>query len=239
MVHYGSAGSLIRLTQNASYLLNAQGYGDDDGIQWCAGLMRSGKQLEAISKLMSGHLPTETSDNILGYLDSTINVNNQTSTSSVFLFDTGQPKNFATVTAPLASFLAIPLTATPSDLYRSILEGFGYRIRESAEKYNLISDKIRWYGAGGGIQSNVWCQIVTDIVGKVQRVCPDADSAIGGALIAGSACNLFDLEKVINQRIIHSRLYQPQRHLQSAYDMQYQKFLFVSQLLQQYRDRYS
>ncbi len=239
MIHYGSGGALSQLTKDIYYVLGAQTYvGGDEGVRWLMVLYRSGKQLERFSSLLYGQQTTSDSPNSLQYLSTAIDISRAASRPILFLHDTGQLQEFASASPILATFLEIPLDATVTDIYRAMLEGFGFRIRQCAENTGLTDRRLNWYAAGGGTQSHAWCQIVTDIVGHEQIVCSYADSALGGALMAGHATALFDLRKVIQKRIRHATVYRPQKHLCNYYDKQYKKYLHASQLLQSYREQY-
>ena len=238
MVYYGSCGLLIQLTQDANYLLGAQSYsGSDDGIRWHVVLPRSGKQLEQFSYLLQG--PDSGSHSLedrLQNFEASINVSEPLNSENLFLYDTGQVKEFITVSIPMATFLMIPVNACAPDLYRAMLEGFGYRIRYGAERAGVIDTQARWFAEGGGICSSIWCQIVTDILDHEQTICPDSGSALGTALIGGHATGLFNLQTVIEQRIEDAKVYRPQQHLRRFYDDGYKKYVHTIQLLQSYRE---
>lgn len=241
VVHYGSVGHLLQLSQDTDYLLGAQSYKNgDDGLKLIVGLARSGKQLEWFSKLVSG--PEQTTDPdphyFLRYFNTAVNPSKPAEKQILFFHDTGYPNELTSVSMPLATFLAVPLGATAIDLYRAILEGFGYRIRQGAESSGLTNVQSPWYAVGGGTQSAAWCQIVTDIVDRVQTVCSDAESAIGAALIAGYAADVFDLQKVIERRIADAVSYRPQSGLRHFYDQQYSRYLQAFQFLQSFREQF-
>jgi len=238
MIHYGSGGALSQLTKDINYVLGAQAYiGGDEGVRWLMVLYRSGKQLERFTNLLNWQQAKSESSVSLQYLSTLIDISRAPSRPILFLHDTGQSQEFAIARPMLATFLAIPLDATVTDIYRAMLEGFGFRIRQCAENTGLTECKLKWYAAGGGTQSHAWCQIVTDIINQEQIVCGYGDSAFGGALIAGHAVALFDLEKVIQNRIKHATVYRPQQHLRYYYDQQYQKYLYASRLLENYQEQ--
>jgi xylulokinase len=240
MTYYGSCGLLIQLTQDAKYLLGAQSYlGNDDGIRWHVVLPRSGKQLEQFGSLFQGSEPRSNSFDTLQNLEAYINASEPPSGETLFLHDTGQAKEFITVSVPMATFLMIPVNADVTQLFRAMLEGFGYRIRHGAESAGVINAQARWFAGGGGIRSSVWCQIVTDILDHEQIVSPDSDSALGTALIGGHATSLFDLQTVIEQRIERARVYSPQERLRRFYDERYKKYVHATHLLQSYREEES
>lgn len=237
VVHYGSVGHLLQLTQDTDYLLGAQRYTNgDDGLKLIAGLARSGKQLEWFSKLVSEQEQTTNPHYFLQHFDTAVNPLEPAEKQILFFHDTGYPNELASVSMPLATFLAVPLDATAIDLYRAILEGFGFRIRQGAESGGLINAQSPWYAVGGGTQSAAWCQIVTDIIGQEQTVCCDAESAIGAALIAGYASDMFDLQKVIERRIEDAVSYRPQLGLRHFYDQQYSRYRQAFQFLQSIRE---
>lgn len=238
LVHYGSGGAFSQLTRDILDVLGAQSYlGGNEGVRWLMVLPRSGKQIETYSHLFHRRQSTHDAD-LLEYLSASIDVSQPAGGQLLFFNDTGQPHEFIMASPMLATFLAVPLDATGPDFFRAMLEGFGYRIRQCAENAGVINSRLRWFAAGGGAKNAAWCQIVTDIVGHEQVICSYGDSAFGGALMAGHAINLFDLQEIIERCIQRARVYRPQAHLRHYYDNQYKKYQYICQFLQDYRERY-
>ncbi|WP_407342855.1 FGGY-family carbohydrate kinase [Pengzhenrongella phosphoraccumulans] len=76
---------------------------------------------------------------------------------------------------------------TRAHLYRSILEGVGFELRQHVERLEAVTgqpiESIR--AVGGGARSALWVQILANITGRPVRVCAQAEvSAAGAALLA-------------------------------------------------------
>src|SRR5664280_2947250 len=76
---------------------------------------------------------------------------------------------------------------THAHLYRSILEGVGFELRQHLERLEVVTgqriESIR--AVGGGARSPLWIRIVTDITQRSVRVCAaDEVSAAGAAALA-------------------------------------------------------
>jgi len=76
---------------------------------------------------------------------------------------------------------------THAHLYRSILEGVGFELRQHLERLEVVTgqriESIR--AVGGGARSPLWIRIVTDITQRPVRVCADPEvSAAGAAALA-------------------------------------------------------
>ncbi len=68
---------------------------------------------------------------------------------------------------------------------RAILEGLGHRI--VASQFDVGNGALAWGVAGGGANSHLWLQILSDVIGVKLRALPRARGAWPAALIAGSA----------------------------------------------------
>jgi len=92
-----------------------------------------------------------------------------------------------------AAFLGLSLAAGPGDIVRSVLEGVAFQIRENLEVMEAIGitiDELVLFG--GGAQSSLWSQLISDIAGKPATVTEMVDVANWGAcVLAGVGAGLF------------------------------------------------
>ncbi len=90
------------------------------------------------------------------------------------------------------TFAGLTLRHTRGHLYRAVLEGVGYGVRHHLEiMRELDAMPERIIAVGGGSQSDLWLQIVSDITGVRQLVPERAiGAAYGDALLAGLATGL-------------------------------------------------
>ncbi len=88
----------------------------------------------------------------------------------------------------------LTLSHTKFHLYRAVLEGIGYGFRHHVETIDDAGFSIdRVKAIGGGAQSDLWRQIVSDITGVVQEyVSNPVGSPPGGAYLAGMGVGVFD-----------------------------------------------
>jgi len=110
------------------------------------------------------------------------------------------------------------LTHTRDHLFRAALESVGYGIRHNMETFQSTGARIRRVVAvGGGAQSDIWPQIVSDIVGCEQEIpAVTIGACYGDAFLAGCALGLFRREdihdwvrpgRVIGGNALHRSLY--------------------------------
>jgi xylulokinase len=96
---------------------------------------------------------------------------------------------------PLAKgvFFGLSMSHTRAHLYRAILESYGYGIRHGLEETSRSQDVEvkRLIATGGGAQSPLWRQIVSDIVGVSQEYVARADAPLADAYLAGYGVGLF------------------------------------------------
>ena len=99
-----------------------------------------------------------------------------------------------------AAFLNVSLTTDRADLVRAVLEGVAYNLRwllEVADKFaGRRLEPLRVLG--GGAQSDLWCQIHADVLGRrVERVADPAVAQLrGAALYALVGLGRIDLDDV-------------------------------------------
>lgn len=97
-------------------------------------------------------------------------------------------------------FIGITLRHNKNDFIRAVLEGVAFSLKDSInllKDLKIVMNKGRLIG--GGAQSRIWSQIITDVLNiKLERVeCSDA--AFGVAMLAGVGINVFDsLEDAVN-----------------------------------------
>jgi sugar (pentulose or hexulose) kinase len=91
-----------------------------------------------------------------------------------------------------AAFIGLTLAAGPGDIVRSVLEGVAFQIRanlEVMEEMGIAIDKLILFG--GGAQSPLWAQMISDITGKPATTTDMVDVANWGAcILAGMGAGL-------------------------------------------------
>ena len=91
------------------------------------------------------------------------------------------------------AFLGLSLATSPADIVRSVLEGVAFQIRENLDVMESIGIPIdEMILFGGGSQSPLWAQIISDVSGLSATVAEMADVANWGAcILAGVAAGIF------------------------------------------------
>lgn len=98
-------------------------------------------------------------------------------------------------------FFGLTLAHTRAHLFRAVLEGIGYGIAQHFQVMAEIGATPREVMAvGGGTQSALWLQVVSDISGRAQKA-PSITigASYGDAFLAGLGVGLFDSYQAINQ----------------------------------------
>jgi xylulokinase len=117
----------------------------------------------------------------------------------------------------------LTLSHTPGDLYRAVLEGIGFGIRqllESFEAAGVPTDRLR--AAGGGTQNHLAMQVVSDVTGRPQDV---AAGPVGGALGAARlAANAVRLAAPDADWFVADRQVEPDQGTAATYDERYRLF---------------
>lgn len=116
----------------------------------------------------------------------------------------------------------LTLAHTRAHLFRAVLEGVGYGVRQNIEAFrDLGADVRRVVAVGGGAKGRTWLQIVSDISGEAQ-VLPEVTvgASYGDAFLAGLAAGVLRRED-LNRWIQISDTVQPDPLLKPEYDRLY------------------
>jgi len=93
------------------------------------------------------------------------------------------------------SFLGVGVQHDRAHFTRAVLEGVAFAIRDALESILATKqeiDEIRLIG--GGATSDLWAQIMADVLQHELLVLRDADAAFGSALMAGVSAGMFELK---------------------------------------------
>jgi xylulokinase len=94
-----------------------------------------------------------------------------------------------------ANFVGMGMVHEKKHFARSVLEGVAYSLNDcykiaQAMNPNIVDVRL----IGGGAKSNLWCQIVSDVIGVPVLRPKNDDSSFGGALLAGVGEGVFRSE---------------------------------------------
>ncbi len=124
-------------------------------------------------------------------------------------------------------FINMSNSTTRNHLARAMLEGITYNwrwLKESSEAF--IKHKFPyWRLTGGGALSDVWAQIMADVIGipMYQLEDPSNNTLLGIAFLAFNRLGLMSLDEVQN-KVRTKRIFEPIRANQEVYDRMYGQF---------------
>jgi len=124
-------------------------------------------------------------------------------------------------------FHNLSLATSRPQLARAVLEGVAYNSRwlhEAVERFvRRRLDPLRIIG--GGAQSDLWCQIHADVMGRtIERVAEPLHANLrGAAMFAGVALGGLDLERIDGLVAVDAR-FEPDTTVASTYDRLYAEF---------------
>ncbi len=124
-------------------------------------------------------------------------------------------------------FHNLGLATTRAHLVRAVLEGVAYNSRWLAEAVDRFTgtrlDPIRI--VGGGAQSDLWCQIHADVLGRtVEQVSlPMHANLRGAALAAGVSLGALTLSEAADAVVV-ARQFRPDPEARARYDQLYAEF---------------
>ncbi|MHA1130704.1 MAG: xylulokinase [Candidatus Helarchaeota archaeon] len=137
-------------------------------------------------------------------------------------------------------FINLSIENTRYDVIRAVLEGVSYNARWALQagveplvkKNGGKITEIRYIG--GGAVSDIWCQIMADILGKdiIQMANPLVSGTIGGALVAALGIGELNHFRDFKAKIPQKKRYSPNNANKEIYDKLYNAFRSVHRRLQ-------
>jgi xylulokinase len=129
-----------------------------------------------------------------------------------------------------AGFFNLSLSSTRAHLVRAVLEGVAYNSRwllAAVERFvNRRFDSINVIG--GGAKSDLWCQILADVLGREMRQVaePIQANVRGVALLTALALGHLDVDALAG-RVEIQHTYQPRPEAQRVYEPLFSEFLNI------------
>lgn len=125
------------------------------------------------------------------------------------------------------AILGLSLSTTRGDLLRAALEGVAFGVRHNVEAIEQETGKLgSIVGAGGGVMGSLWPKIVSDVLGRAQRLMPGTSAAVGDALLAGAGVSLYPPSSLndLAVRLARPRWVEPDPRVRDLYDQRYAMF---------------
>ena len=111
-------------------------------------------------------------------------------------------------------------------VFRALLEGVGFGVRHNLETFAALGAPVRrMVAVGGGAQTDVWLQIVSDIAG-VEQIVPRTTigASYGNAFLAGCAAGAIGRADIAAW-VREGHRIQPNRQHQARYDTLFAQYL--------------
>jgi xylulokinase len=124
-------------------------------------------------------------------------------------------------------FINLTTRTTRNHMARALLEGIAYNwcwLRESAETFSKYKFPY-WRLTGGGAASDVWAQIMADVIGipMHQEENPSHNTLLGIAFLAFNRLGMMSLEEIPN-KVRTKRIYEPNPENRAVYERMYAQF---------------
>lgn len=128
-------------------------------------------------------------------------------------------------------YFGLTLAHTRAHLYRAALEGIGHGVRHHLDVMGSIdATPSEVIAVGGGTQSELWLQVVSDICGVEQTVpAVVLGASYGDAFLAGLGVGLFDSPGDIHRWLKDARTVRSNRELSALYEQYHQIYLRLYQ----------
>ena len=116
-----------------------------------------------------------------------------------------------------AQFFGISLRHTKWHLLRAVYEGVALSVLDCFSHIPVEVAEVRI--SGGGATSSLWCQILSDVIGKPIHVSSAQElGTLGAAIAAGAAVGLYpDIKEAAKELVKFSHFYKPNMENHSKY----------------------
>lgn len=124
-----------------------------------------------------------------------------------------------------ASFFGVNTKTTKYDLVKAVYEGIAFSIKDCLESSTTDEDGIIFL-AGGGAESPVWAQIISDVTGRVVKIAEGSEFAAKGAVIMlGVTLGVYDSYEDAIEKTFRSRAtYNPNEENTKIYEEFYKLY---------------
>jgi xylulokinase len=132
------------------------------------------------------------------------------------------------------AFIGLNMSHTKGHLVRAVMEGVAYHLRWISEAMETIGLEIHGYNAiGGGCNSPLWVQIISDVTGRSVRVVKNhlEAGAAGTALAVAVGLGAVSSVDEIDQLVEVSRAVEPQPGNSLRYNALYHEYRQLYQAL--------
>ncbi len=125
-------------------------------------------------------------------------------------------------------FLDVDFSADLYDFYLALMEGTGYWLNYTLDKLGQIGIyPKRVVAGGGGSKSNIWTQIVSDIIAKKQEIMVSEGAAQGNAYMAMATMKGINELRALKEKVRMRKIVTPNESLSEAYDEKYRRFVQI------------
>lgn len=137
-----------------------------------------------------------------------------------------------------ASFSGVDSSMGPAEFAVATMEGVAFSVRlavDSLEQSAGCAPEI-FNAAGGGMASDIWCQIRADVLGRPLRRLKNLDAGVlGAAVLAGTGAGLFSsLPEAASRLVVTDRMFEPDRSLAERYAYGYGKYRELYRRLEEF-----
>ncbi len=139
-------------------------------------------------------------------------------------------------------YIGLSMSHTKSHMARAVMEGVAYHLRWICETMEQVGFKIDSFnGIGGGCNSRIWTQIISDITGRKMNVVSNhlEAGAAGAALAVAVGMGVYSSMDEVDRLVEIKRVVEPQATDQHRYDDLYHVYRDIySTLVPIYRKMY-
>ena len=124
------------------------------------------------------------------------------------------------------SFHGLTLATTRPDMAKAVYEGLSFVVRECLEAASLEAALTEVRVCGGGARSDLWCQMIADVLGVPVLRPADSENGARGAYVCAlfAAGEIASIAEGVQQYVLTATTFVPSEELTRRYEKAFQRF---------------
>lgn len=123
---------------------------------------------------------------------------------------------------------------------RAVMEGVAFSLLDGLAMFRRDGlDMSSAVLSGGVVKSEIWSQIITDVLGMETRTIHQGDSALGACMLAATAVGMFtSVQEAVGVCVTNKRIMTPNEATRDLYNQAFARYQAIGQFLDSITKRY-
>lgn len=132
------------------------------------------------------------------------------------------------------AFIGLSTDTTREEMTLAVMEGIAFALKQLAGEMHLDNVKLKELKViGGGAKSNIWMQILADVMGvTIAQMGGEGGAGYGIALLAAYVCGEIEsIEKISEHAVKVRKFFYPRKRSKELYEKKFQRYMRIHDAL--------